>query len=547
MEKVTTAWEEGTPDRPICIIGEAPSKVEMSWSRPLVGPSGDIFNDCLHAAGLGRNQCYILNIWPFMVQKDREDNILYRGSILWHHKHGMTDDGWDAAADQVGKLRDFQGNVLVSLGRPAFSILSGEMKPIMKWRGSPLWSDKFQRKYIPTVHPAATLHGVYVWRYLIQNDLAKAGAMADKPELELPQRELLIAPTLSDVYHMMNQCREAKKFATDLEVVNHQVSCFSMSSRKDQAMTIPMVGEDGNAYWNEDDELLIWQWYSALMADPGVMKVNQNIIGFDIPFLIDKNHIHTHGRIGDTMIAQHIIYPHFNKGLDFIASWHTMEPYWKDEGKIWKTNHKIPWPIFQRYCGKDSAVALEVWDILEKELTDGGYWPTYDMTIEMRYALAYMTLRGLKVNKEELEKTKVLLETTIADLQGQLDVATSEFGSLNPASPKACKEYFYTHLGLHPYLNGQGTPTTDDKAMSRIIRKASKGSREAKLVQEIRAKRKLKGTYIDVKLDPDDRLRCSWNPRGTWTGRLSSSKTIFDTGMNLQNLHPEFKGFIVGG
>jgi hypothetical protein len=50
-----------------------------------------------------------------------------------------------------------------------------------------------------------------------------------------------------------------------------------------------------------------------------------------------------------------------------------------------------------------------------------------------------------------------------------------------------------------------------------------------------------------VAFDADGRLRCSWNPRGTKFGRLSSSQTIFGTGMNLQNLSPKFKGFIVAG
>jgi uracil-DNA glycosylase len=544
---VTSPAEEGSPDAPICILGEAPAKVEMAWGRPLVGPSGDVFNDCMHAAGLSRRQCYILNIWPWPVVRTKEGDLV-RGSFkLWDHTRGITPDGEDAAKDQLEKLRSFRGNVICSLGAPGLSLLAGKVRPIMKWRGSPLWSDAFGKKYIPTVHPAATIHGVYVWRYLIQSDLAKLHFETDSPELRLPERELLIAPTLSDVYHFMHECREARRFATDLEVINHQVSCFSLATLPNRAMTVPFVSSAGQPYWSEEDELTIWKWYASLMGDPSIMKINQNIVGFDAPFLLDKNHIHTRGPIGDTMIAQHIIYPHFPKGLDFIASWHTREPYWKDEGKVWKPNHKIDWPTFQRYCGKDSAVALEAWEILEKELDDGGFRFTYDDTLAMRDCLSYMSIRGLKANKANLEETKVKLEGIIEEKQAQLNALTGDFGPLNPASPKACKEYFYEYLGLPAYVNQTGGVSTNDIAMSRIFRKSGKGSKEAKLVQEIRAIRKLKGTYVDVKLDPDDRIRCSWNPRGTWTGRLSSSKTIFDTGLGLQNLHPEFKGFIVGG
>jgi uracil-DNA glycosylase family 4 len=541
---MSTPWEEGSPDRPICVLGEAPAKVEISWKRPLVGPSGEVFNDCLRASGIPRERCYILNVWPFMVEKNKKDEIVKNNRVLWSPKVGFTDDGLDAASEQIAKLKACKSNIVMTLGRPAMSLLTQDKRPIMKWRGSPLWSDFIGKKFIPTIHPAATIHGVYIWRFIIQNDMGKVALQMDTPDLKLPQRELLIAPYRRQVFEFMEECKAAGKFATDIEVVNHQVSCFSLSYRPDLALTVPLVNAVGGLYWTEEDEAEIWLKYAELMGDPNIMKVNQNIVGFDIPFLLNKNHIHTRGPIGDTMIAQHIMYPHFKKGLDFIASYHTMEPYWKDEGKIW-SKMDITWDVFQRYCGKDSAVTLEAWDVLEKEMEEGSFRETYNMTVEMKDCLSYKSIRGLAVNKEGLEVTKVELAASIDQKISELDVMTE--GKLNALSPKSCKEYFYEHLGIKPYVNQAGGITTDDKAMARIARRGIPGSKEAKLVQEVRALKKLKGTYVDVQLDMDNRLRCSWNPRGTWTGRLSSSKTILGTGMNLQNLHPKFKGFIVGG
>jgi DNA polymerase I - 3''-5'' exonuclease and polymerase domains len=310
-------------------------------------------------------------------------------------------------------------------------------------------------------------------------------------------------------------------------------------------MTVPFFNRSGGDYWTEDDEVLIWREYASLMSDPDIMKINQNIVGFDAPFLFTQCNIHTKGKLGDPMIAQHIMYPDFNKGLDFIASIHTREPYWKDDGKIWK-NPNIDWDTFQRYCARDACVALEAWDVLSAEMTAGGYWPTYNMTVRMADPLTYMTAHGLAVDREGLANTKARLEASIASKEAEL-VASSQW-DFNPTSPKQCQQYFYDTLGLPPYKNQMGGITTDDKAMSRIVRKAGVGAKEAKLVQEIRALKKLKGTYIDVELDPDGRLRCAWNPRGTWTGRLSSSHRLHSgTGMSLQNLHPEFKEFIVAG
>ena len=540
----STPYEEGNPGSKILVLGEAPARVEMRLGRPLVGPSGDVFNDCLHTAGLKRSDCYILNVWEDMVSKDKLGTMYDSMKQPLYTKRGFTEYGLGEAQKTLERIEKSGCNVILTLGEVGLTLLSGSKKPMLKWRGSPMWSTLTKRKFIPTIHPAATLHGVYIWRYLIINDMKKLQRHSAEPRLRLPARELIVQPSLSDVLGYMDNCLLAGRVATDLEVINHQISCFSLSYKKEEAMTVPLTAEGGGDYWSQEDEETVWLAYAKLMGNTRIAKINQNLIGFDCPFLLSQCHIHTHGPVYDTMIAQHCMYPEFPKGLDFIASVHTDEPYWKDDGKIWK-NPKIDWATFQRYCGRDACVALEAWDVLSGEMTAGDYWPTYDMTARLREPLAYMTVRGLLADRDGMEHTKLLLEKAIDKLEQELAaVAVVEF---NCNSPKQCNEYFYEILKIKPYVNAEGNPTTDDKALSRIARSAKKGAKEAKIVQKIRNLKKLKNTYVEVTLDKDSRLRCSWNPRGTWTGRLSSSQTLFGTGMNLQNLDPRFKGFIVAG
>jgi DNA polymerase I-like protein with 3'-5' exonuclease and polymerase domains len=163
------------------------------------------------------------------------------------------------------------------------------------------------------------------------------------------------------------------------------------------------------------------------------------------------------------------------------------------------------------------------------------------MTTRLAEPLLYLAAQGLPVNQDNLVEAKRRVAADLEAKQEKLkQVAEWPF---NPFSPKDCQKYFYKTKRIEPYTGQRGRPTTDDKALARIYRRYNLP--EAKLVQEIRALHKLKATYIEVMLDPDGRLRCSWNSRGTWTGRLSSSQTIFGTGLNLQNLHPAFKSFIV--
>jgi uracil-DNA glycosylase len=541
-----TIYAEGDPNAKILVLSAAPSTLEIRLKKLFSGPAGDVFHDCLHQAGIFRHDCYLMNIFPYPVMKDKIGNLYDGGRMLWHIGKGFTDAGLEDAQPALEHIQTTGANVIMAMGPQALALLSGDIKPrpLGKWRGSPLWSSVVEKKFIPTYHPSDTMHGTYLWRYPMMNDMAKVKLDMDHVELHIPQRNIRLRPNLQEVLKYLQECKYAGRVATDLEVINHQVYCFSLSHDPKDAMVVPLVDKDGRDWFGEDEEIVLWKAYATIMSDPKVMKINQNLVGFDSVFLLLQNNIHVKGTLGDTMIAQHIMYPEFPKGIDFISSMHTREPYWKDDGKIWKTDAKFDWEKFQIYCGRDAAVCLEAWDVLAEELNDG-YWPAYNMTVRLAQPLAYMSVRGLKVDIEGLAQTKINLGIEIERKLKELEeIADFPF---SPTSPKQCQKYFYEHLKIKPYRNAEGGVTTDDRSMSRIFRKGGKGSKEAKLVQDIRALLKLKGTYVDVDLDGDHRLRCSWNPRGTWTGRLSSSKTILGKGLNLQNLHPKFKGFIVSG
>ena len=123
---------------------------------------------------------------------------------------------------------------------------------------------------------------------------------------------------------------------------------------------------------------------------------------------------------------------------------------------------------------------------------------------------------------------------------------------LNTNSSLQCQDYFYEKLGIPPFMKYNKTtkkskPTMDEKALQRL----SQGTlnrppyKEASLIQQIRKDRKLNGTYLNITFDEDERFRCAYNLRGTTTGRLSSTKTINNTGMNHQNLPQAFRTFVV--
>lgn len=202
-----------------------------------------------------------------------------------------------------------------------------------------------------------------------------------------------------------------------------------------------------------------------------------------------------------------------------------------------------------KYNAKDAAATRLIYDAVSSDVNSQGYKDTYEHTVALFAPLQYMMVRGVRVDHDALNELKKKCEVDIATFQRELNEIAGR--TLNPNSPKDLIKYFYGEKGVAPYTkkNGKGgsSITCDDKALQRLAKGTSSraGFKEAKLIQRIRGLSKLKGTYLDIIFDKDGRLRCSYNPRGTRFGRLSSSKTIFSTGMNMQNLPPAFQRFLV--
>lgn len=537
-----TPWEEGSPDARIAFIGEAPSTVEMRAGRPLVGPAGLVFEECLHSAGIVRRAVYIINTFSCPIKKDRDGETFYSmesGEPLWSASYGFTEAGLQHVVELHKKLALCKANVIVPLGATALQAVHDDV-PVMKWRGSILTAALIDRKIVPTIHPAAVLRGQPTWKYLIIHDFKRANEESNSPEVNLPKRHIYTNPSTADALAFLEEAKKKEILATDIEVYNHQVSCFSIATSPSEVMSIPLIGEFGKDRYLQEEEVEIWRSYAEILGDEKIKKVNQNI-SFDAWFLYHQMGIFMRGDLEDTMVAQHIMYPDFPKGLDFICSIHTREPYYKDDGKLWAK----PWADFEKfwtYNAKDAAVALESWFSLEEELKKKGYWENYKFTTSMIRPLIFMMTKGILVDEKALAEIKEKTEAELAqEMENLRKVSVEPF---DPGSPKQCQRYFYGTLGLKPYLNHKtGRPTTDDLALARIIRRDNRP--EARYVQKIRTLNKLIDSYLSVQLDKDKRMRCSYNIRGTWTGRLSSSKTIFNTGMNMQNIDSKFKGFMI--
>ena len=194
---------------------------------------------------------------------------------------------------------------------------------------------------------------------------------------------------------------------------------------------------------------------------------------------------------------------------------------------------------WQLYSCLDSAVTYGCSNPIFEEIDEEDYVDIYQQTVDLLPVLIYMSTLGIRVDKDRLLATKIEVQSEMKTLQEELNDLCGF--SINFASSQQCSQYLYGIKGVKPYTRG-GSTTTDEKSLSRM---AARGIREAYLIGRLRKAAKLLGTYLEVAFDPDGRLRCNWRPRGTKFARLSSSKTIFGTGLNLQNIHSRFRSFMI--
>lgn len=536
---------EGPLTATIAFIGEAPGAMEANAGRPFIGPSGELFNRLLHSSGLLRSSVYITNVIKEQLPGNDITKFLKaspKGKVTTTPAYDIYESTLYIELASLPNL-----NVIVPLGNTALYAVA-RLYGIDKWRGSilsrVLSPDSLigrQYKIIPTNHPAAALREYYR-SYIIAIDMQRIAKESLFPDILLPTRQLVIAPSYQEVIEYLTAAQAHRIISIDIETSNNQVHCLSLAVTTDLSMSIPFMDESGQDYYNPEEETTIWRCLAQILESPEIVKVFHNAL-FDVPFILARYGIRT-WPLEDTMIGQGLLAPDMKKGLGFITSLYTREPYYKDDGKRYMKTGTGRLDDFWRYNAKDAAVTLECLSAIKEQLVSQGNLEAYNRRMETVHPILYMQQHGIATTTDALRLASEDSGKRIATLTKELLSLTGP--DFNYASFPQMTKYFYETKGYDPYLNRKThKPTCDEKALARL---RNKGSKEAALILQIRKLAKMKSTYLDIKLDPDSHLRTSFGFR-TKTGRLSSTQVEREIGGkqggNQQNLPTEFKRYLM--
>jgi len=357
------------------------------------------------------------------------------------------------------------------------------------------------------------------------------------------------------------------KLSFDIETTSTQeMSCIGFAKQSDVAYVIPLY----HMLSNKLPAAL--KLIDAILRSP-VKKIAQNG-NFDMTFLGLYYGIKVNNFWWDTMLCQHSMFPNLPKGLDVLASIYTNEPYWKDEGKSWRNQHKFgdrDWQEFYEYNGKDAANTFEIAESQPTLLKARGTESIFAREMKICYPLVHAEIKGMNIDpskKKQLQDTNDLCVAKaefflhllvdgdhnyyeskqflkmLYDKRAKKDLGKvykdPRNGFLNIGSNKQMPDYLYNKCKL-PKRVKKGKVTTDEDALHSLQKYGFE------LISVILYLRKVKkrDTFYSIKVDNDGRVRTTFKPGGTDTGRLSSSKSITGTGFNLQTIPKETRIFFI--
>jgi len=321
--------------------------------------------------------------------------------------------------------------------------------------------------------------------------------------------------------------------AFDIECSQYEMTCIGFAKDERTAYVIPLV----HCYGNRLGRLL--QIIQRILARQDTKKLAQNG-NFDITYLAYHYKISVANFAWDTMLAMHSMFPNLPKDLGTLNAIFADEPYWKDDGKQWQLSYdKVNWSQFFEYNGRDTANLLTIRASQEQLLRARGTEATFQQEMALCKPLIFMELIGVDIDKSKQQELEAEAMRNIACWELYLQTILGNL-ACNVRSPKQLLKLLYTDLKL-PKRVRDSKLSTDIDALVSLIPFAPE---IIKPIIILKSWLKENSEY-KVKTNDDGKMRTTFKPGGTLTGRLSSSKSITGSGTNFQNRSKKLRQYFV--
>lgn len=514
----------------IALIGEAPGEREKATGMPFMGGSGQLLWDALRKINIKRSDVYTTNLVKRQLSHSTRGED--EGKIIVHRSELAN---WRLLLHwELSQLPNVK--YVLILGDMGLQALIGE-SGITKWRGSV--------KQVTFAHPCwalATFNPAYPLRepkqeVVFRYDIGKFGRIIQHGYKE-PTQTIHINPSFTESIQWIDKMQdEMEPTALDIEVITSETACIGLGNKPDEAMCINLRERHRNRFTvREERELL--KRFQQFFNDPDTRIVAQNG-SFDSYFLWCRDRLRIQKVWFDTLLAHHTLYPTLPHNLGFLTAQYTDMPFYKDEKDAWREGGSID--DYWRYNGKDCCSTIQCSVKLLTELKAQGLDRFFfDHVMHLQPHLVRMTAGGMLIDKELKRKITVELTDEVSKLLNQYYDAVHEALSdqdyrPNPRSHAQLRDLLFGRLKL--VGRGLSTDAVNRKRMHDHVKTTPAAKKVIKLIDQYKKEDKFLGTYAEMDIDDDGRIRCDWKQYGVQSapGRLSSSGVMWGSGANLQN------------
>lgn len=580
----------GPHDAEVVLVGESWGEREEALQRPFVGTSGAELDRILAECGIQRDEILCTNLiagrphanetFRFFLPKASNPNAKRVGGLI------PSDSAIAEVRRLYRQLAASPRTLVIATGnwslwglsrRSGTSVVresNGRRVPeelqtyvptgILNWRGSMIYCEPHSEfdpspelskiKLLPIIHPAAIMRD-WPLRAPTVHDLKTRVPLALKDDWR-PQCVITHSPpsfqtTISVLSRWLNNLEAGKVLwlSNDIETLQHRfISVMGFADSPTYAICIPFISEvteDGSiiSYWNCEEETQIISLLRRILRHPNVRIIGQNYI-YDTQYIQHWLGI-TPQLAHDTMLAQNVVFPGTPKDLAYLSSLYCKYHwYWKDDVKDWDRL-----PNLQQLMDYNCIDNMRTFEIGMEQMD---YIRAIGQEEQMKFKMQTNRLCLRMMNRGVRIDTK-----KAGDLQYQLmnaqEIFYRELLGIIPqdmvkphdkkgkkvfwySSPKQTQELFYNILGMDVVRHRKtGSPTVGKEALMVLERKYPEFTGLFRRLDYAGSVTNTLGV-VKTPIEPDGRMRCSYNPGGTETHRLSSSENVFGRGTNLQNL-----------
>jgi DNA polymerase-1 len=514
------------------VIREGPNFEEDKMGSPMLGDAGRLWKQLLKQAGIDYRDIFMTNL------------TRCHGGVI-DAKKGPKDPSTEeivACSPFLDEeIKRIQPVVIVPVGNIALRyFLESKAASIMSHRGTEFWSDKYNCKIIPTIHPAAILRNPQYTSITVQ-DLVRIKESSKYTGLTPKSTgNYTIVDTPEKVEMLFKNLTEASEIAIDIETTDlnprkGDISCIGFSWKDREGWCLPLMKAGGStdSFWEYSVTIDLWERVRKILEGPS-KKIGHNF-KFDQKFFIMKG-IKLNNFWFDTMLAHHLIDENAENlhGLKDCAWAYTdMGGYDKDLDDWFKANKQfkgqyiqVPFDMLNLYCAKDADCTFRLFKIFEPQINAANLTRLMrQVVLPARDVLMDAELLGIQADRDYIEKLRVEYSTKRSSLEQSIFGSVGQPFNIN--SSKQLQDILFTKLGFSPAGKTKGGGLSTDNKAIEIISKQNPNHPIPKLLLEYKDCQKILSTFIEglsEHIDVDGRVHSNYKQHGTTTGRLSSSE-----------------------